>query len=390
MRALAFVLVLVVALPARAGAGDVEQAKGYFEAGSVAYDAGDYLTAIRLLEDSYRLAPRPPIAFSLAQAYRKQYVVDQEIARLKRAVELYRKYLDDVPQGGRREDAVQHLSALQPELVRLEASGRVIGEMPQSARKTQLMVLSLTKGSLASIGGGPTSKIPLTREVAAGEHKIHVEAPGYYAQDLDGVALDGQLVVVKVDLKPRPALLRVSAKAGAEISLDGQSVGEAPLRAPVQAKAGRHFLAVTLRGHHPFTEELTVVRGQEVDVKAALGRTPQRRASFWVLGGAGVLLLGGGLTTALALSAQSDAEDLYAKRLTRGLDESERKDYNRKLDRRDNLVTASVVLYGGAAVAGVTGLLLYLLDTPRVEGRQSSFEPVVEPGSVGARWVGRF
>jgi len=369
------------------GAGPLEDAKTYFEAGSQAYEAGDYLTAIRSLEESYRLAPKPPIAFSLAQAYRKQYVVDQKLPLLSRAVELYRKYIEDVKQGGRREDAVQHLSTLQPELTRLEGAGGVSSGPVEQPRKTQLMVLSLTKGSQASIGGGELGRVPLTREVPAGEHKIHVEAPGYFAQDLDGVALDGQLVVVKVDLKPQPALLRVRAKSGADISLDGRLVGSTPLRQPVQAVAGKHFLAVTMRGHHPFTRELTVERGRELAVDAPLSRTSQRRASFWVLGGAGLLLLGGGVTTTLALTAQSNAEDLLDKRDTVGLTQAELRDYNQKIVRRDNMVTASYVLYGSAAVAGVTGILLYLMDTPRV---QAPIEPMLAPGTVGARLSRRF
>ena len=68
------------------------------------------------------------ILFSTAQAYRRQYFVDREPAKLKRAVDLYRQYVGEVAQGGRRDDAVQHLSDLEPLLARVEDEQRRSGK----------------------------------------------------------------------------------------------------------------------------------------------------------------------------------------------------------------------------------------------------------------------
>src|SRR4051794_3084418 len=85
---------------------DLDRAKASFQAGATAYAAGEYLAAIQALESAYALTPLPAIAFSLAQAERRQYFVAHEPPYLLRALELYRRYLDQVPTGGRRAAAL--------------------------------------------------------------------------------------------------------------------------------------------------------------------------------------------------------------------------------------------------------------------------------------------
>src|SRR5215468_9565992 len=151
----------------------VEEARVYFDAGRQAYERGDYVTAIRSFEHAYEKVPRPEIAFSLAQAYRKQFIVDGDTAKLRRAVELYRRYLDEVPQGGRREDAVQNLGELQPQLQRLDALQAAAAPPPAPPPPTQLMVMSPVAGAFVAIDDSPLTAAPVTREVAAGRHRVH-------------------------------------------------------------------------------------------------------------------------------------------------------------------------------------------------------------------------
>src|SRR6187399_1040248 len=106
MRRRSFAVVLVLAsLAAPARADTMSDAKNFFKAGAAAYTAGDYLAAIQALDAAYRLTPLPGVAFSLAQAERRQYFVSREPAHLVRAIELYRVYLKQVASGGRRADA---------------------------------------------------------------------------------------------------------------------------------------------------------------------------------------------------------------------------------------------------------------------------------------------
>ena len=75
-RTFAIFFATLALLPCRLAQGqtpEIERAKASFRAGANAYAAGDYPAAIQALEAAYELTPLPAIAFSLAQAERKQY-----------------------------------------------------------------------------------------------------------------------------------------------------------------------------------------------------------------------------------------------------------------------------------------------------------------------------
>jgi hypothetical protein len=369
---------------------NVEQAKSYFEAGKVAYEATDYMTAIRSFDLALRAIPKPPIKFSLAQAYRKQFYVDRDAAKLKQAVRLYREYLDEVKTGGRRDDAVQYLGELQPQLDRLEAQRPISMQPAMPPPATQLMVMSRAVGAMMTVDGGSLEKVPQTKDVKPGEHKIHVEAPGYDPEDVVGLAVDGRLVVVEAILKEQPARIDLKTDSGADVQLDGRSV---PFAAGIATRAGRHFLTVTERGHHPFSKEVTLQHGEVMKLDADLQSTSQRKISGWVLGGAGVLAVGGAVTTVLALIAQGNAQSYLDKQKTMNLTLDDLNDYNTQKSRRDQMVMASGFLYGGAVVLGVTGLLLRFVDNPRVEAGPAgggTIQPVVTPEEVGMAYTRRF
>ena len=81
-----FVLLLLsVASPTVArGGGATLEARQYFDAGAAAYAAGDYQAAIQAFDAAYALKPLPEIAFSLAQAERRQYFASHDAAHLDR------------------------------------------------------------------------------------------------------------------------------------------------------------------------------------------------------------------------------------------------------------------------------------------------------------------
>src|SRR5215470_5186649 len=258
----------------------IEEARVYFDAGRQAYERGDYLTAIRSFEHAYEKVPRPEIAFSLAQAHRKQFIVDGDTAKLRRAVELYRRYLDEVPQGGRREDAVQNLGELQPQLQRLDAlQAAAAAPPPAPPPPTQLMVMSPVAGAFVAIDESPLATAPVTLEVAPGRHRVHAEAPGYVSAELDGLAVEGRLVVIEAALRERPAFITVDVDPGADVTLDGRPIDA---QIPIATPAGRHVVTVAERGHVPWVREVALQRGKSSKVHADLERTAQRKVSTGV------------------------------------------------------------------------------------------------------------
>lgn len=381
-------LVLLAAAPGESSVGTnaVEIAKKYFEAGSQAYQAGDFLAAASAFEEAQNLSPRPAIIFSTAQAYRQQYFVDRDAAKLARAIELYGRYLAEEPRGARRSDAIQHLEDLKVEAELLGPRAGTGGGRPVET-KTQLMVSSRTPGARASIDGSEPQEVPLIAEVEAGRHLVKVEAEGYLTTELSSTAVDGRLVVAEVNLDEMTAIVRVAAPDGADVMIDGRPLGQAPLLLPVELPAGDHFVAVTARGAHPFVRTMKLARGEEVTVVAVLESTTQRDVSYVFIGGGAALFAATGITVVGALLAEGQARLLQRKLDVDGvnLTVAERDRFNELHDRRADLITASTLMLAGAVVIGGAGTLMYFLDTPSVHSRGATpLEVDVAPRVEGA------
>lgn len=377
----------------------VEEAKALFEIGADAYEKANYSLAVDAFAQAYARAPRPAVAFSLAQAYRMQYSIDSDPGNLQRAAELYQKYVEEVKHGGRREDAARHLFNVRLLLVREHGiSGAAAARLTAPMKpKTQVAISSRIKDAKGSIDGGNYSELPFSAEVSPGTHKIRVEAPGYFPEEFEPLAVEGSLVAVPVNLRAMPGMINVRATSGAEISIDGRPVGEAPLEQKLAIEAGDHFVAITKRGTHAYTRELTLGRGQAVDLDVELDTTDQRHFAQAALVGAAALAAGGAITAGFSFAADGRAAELDDMQHEVGylkVDEAQR--LNRSLKQRDEYRLASEILFGTSVVVGVTGALLYLFDSPHIDAqpRKSESEPAVVPligpDTVGASVNGTF
>jgi hypothetical protein len=348
------------------------EAERVFRAGESAYNGGQYAVAAQAFEEAYRLLPVPAIAFSTAQACRLQYFIDKEPRRLKRAIELYRLYLQQMTQGGRRDDAASSLAELEPILTRVEEEQRRRGMGPIDAdpiasATTQLMISSQVAGARASLDGAAAAEMPLIRDVKAGAHKVRVEANGYFPVEQTATAVEGRLVVVEVQLAPRLARVQVRAPSGATIAVDGRSVATTPLARPVEVAAGKHLVTVTRRGRHAWSREIEVARGGQVDLEAELRTTGQRKLAYWVLGGAAASAITAGVYGGLALKTDSDASALADRRAMQALTPGESAEYARLVDERDDRARMAYVMMGVTGALAVTGGLLFVFDVPSAE-----------------------
>jgi hypothetical protein len=368
------------------GAGDsLEAAKRYFEAGSQAYRQSRYDAAIAAFEAAYDLAPRPALAFSMGQAYRLQYFLDRDPGKLVRAVELYKRYLAEDPDGRRREDAVDHLSTLEPIVLRMEQERRLSELEAESARRTQLMVATGVEGARAAIDGGPPETAPLVAEVGPGEHEVRVEASGYASRTVRIRAVEGRLVVVDGNLQALPGQLRITGARGAQVSVGGRPVGKTPLDGPISLEAGRHFVTVEKRGAVPVARDVRLERGGEQTVRVDLHPTRQRRWAWGVLGLSTALAAAGGVSLGVTLSAESDAQGLTDRLQSSGLTAAEARELDDAIARRDDFRVASAVLLGTAGVAAATGLLLFLFDRPPVPSAPAQPGPETPDAPSGPR-----
>lgn len=404
--ALALTAVFGAPAPAAAQGDQRAEAERFFRAGESAYNAGQYDIAAQAFEKAYAILTVPAIAFSTAQAYRLQYFVDKDPRKLKRAIELYRSYVQEVEQGGRRDDAITSLAELEPILLRLEAEqGGIQGGPMARERSTQLMITTQVEGAQATIDDHE-GEAPLIRQVEPGAHEVTVSAPGYFPVEQTATAVEGEFIVVEIPLRPQPARVQVRAESGAEIAVDGRPAGTAPLAQPLELPAGKHFVTVTRRGRAAWSREIDVARGEELELLADLQTTGQRRASRWVMAAGGATLLASGVYFGLAWKAGSDAEDILDRLDTEGITTAELDEYENLRDDRDDRRTTGFILLGAGAAITVTGALMYFFDTPAPETqamaaspapapaesttRPLSVVPVVGPDGGGLAILGRF
>jgi hypothetical protein len=404
--AASMLVVAIVATPAHAD--DKAAAERYFRAGAKAYAAQNFAAAATDFDEAWKAMPLPEIAFSAAQAYRRLYRVEPKPQHVRRAVELYRAYLDKVKSGGRVGDAADNLAEMERELDKLKASGQSTATAPvvehtrlgvsitvtdQSAGDTSALreigdasSETAIKGLAATLDGKPVEPFALI-DVDAKDHVIAVTADGYFPVDKKATAVTGQSQLIEVELRPKPAKVIVKTEVDAQIAVDGRAAAT-----PLELAAGKHLITIVHRGREPFARELSVTRGQTLELGAPLAMTPRRRAVPWVFGGAAIA---GGLavtTGIVALVHDSRASDLRAAIDMGNRPPSDGDAYDHEVRSRDNLVTATWILGGAAIAGGALAAGLYWFDTPQPNERATErvVVPTVSNTSAGVSVVGRF
>lgn len=398
------VLMMVAAGLAHGAPEDIGQAKTYFAAGAQAYSVGQYTAAIQAFDEAYRLAPRSAILFSTAQALRRQYFVDRNRAHLDRAIDLYRRYVDEVPQGGRRNDAVQALSELEPVAARLDLAAEIV---PGESRNrglpgTRLMVSSPTSGARISVDGSGPQPAPFIAEVEPGTHRVRVTAPGHYDDEREVVTVKGGLLAFDVRLRERPGRLHVLVQDGARIYVDGRYQGQAPLSGAMEFASGRHVVSVVQPGYDGTSQEVLLEKGKTKTVLVELQPSMQRNVSLVMLGAGGVSLVVSAGFFGQALERQQAAQEVLDRKSEGNITSEDLDVYDAARRDRDQLRRAGKVALSTSLALGAVGGLLYYFDTPQVptvdkpaekkagptEPRALSAVPVVSPGLVGV--VGTF
>jgi tetratricopeptide (TPR) repeat protein len=386
VRWLAFGLCLLLASPSAAQQPeDLERAKASFKAGANAYAAGDYLAAIQALETAYEISPLPAIAFSLAQAERKQYFVKQERQHLERALTLFRRYLQQEPRGPRREDALSAIALLEP----LLGAKPAVSEAPAKVqvRPTRLMIVSEAPGARIALDGGAPTASPLIREVTPGKHRARIMAQGFYDVQRDVTAVQGELILTEVELIERPSMLYVWAPAGADVYVDGVYVARGGARLRLPLSTGRHQLAVGQKGKRLVRRNIEVERGKSNTAVVRLEPTLQRNLSELLFIGGGAALGAGVALSAFAVRSENRAEDFVRRLGKEEVGTAELISYEASVVERNRYRTAATVSIAGSLGLFITGLFLHELDQPNFASPQRPERLPSSDGQLGSKVV---
>jgi hypothetical protein len=377
-RAGAIVVLFALLVVRSAHADERTDAKNYFKAGASAYAAGDYLAAIQALDAAYRLTPLPAIAFSLAQAERRQYFVSREPGHLVRAIELYRVYLKEVPAGGRRADATDALAQLEPLALGVSVATEPGGApVLREAAKTRIMVTSEAIGARISLDGAASTPTPLIAEVQAGNHTVRVSAEGFFPSDRQVVAIAGELVPVEVELRERPAIVIVEPSIEAELYVDGSYAGRVRKGARIELASGSHEFAFVRDGRRIESQVIELERGETRRLTVELRWTGQRMAAVSLLVVSGVTLASGLGFTALAVDRERAADRILTRRKSAAVTASELSEYDEARSNREQARIGAIASFAVSAGSLVTGAFLYSLDQPSMS--QVRTRPDIRP-----------
>jgi hypothetical protein len=401
MKRVLLTLVIASSIAHADSAIDKANAERYFRAGAKAYAAQNFSAAATDFDEAWKALPLPEIAFSAAQAYRRLYRVEPKPQHVRRAVDLYRAYLDKVKTGGRVGDAADNLAEMERELDKFKAAGTSTAVAPV-AEHTRLGISvtvtdqsesgalreigdvsgELTKGLKTTLDGKPVEPFALT-DIGAGEHVLAASADGYYPVEKKAVAVAGQAQLIEVELRPKPARVAIKTEDDAQITVDGRRMA-----AQLELGSGKHWLTIVHRGRESFSREISVTRGQELTLSVPLVKTPRRRAVPWVLGGAAIAAASAITTGVLASVHDGRASDLRNQIAIGNRPPSDADAYDREVKSRDQFATATWILGGAAVAAGAVAAGLYWFDTP--EPQERVVVPTVSSTGAGLSLSGRF
>jgi PEGA domain-containing protein len=348
---------VAIATPAAAESPQ-ERAKALFNAGVEAYKEAEFLDAAQAFMKAYELVPKPDIVFSIGQAFRRQFTIDPKPEYAKMAYKHFRQYVDEVKQGGKVVEAARALSELAPYA---GEAGSAVMQFP-----TRLRVDSNVDAAVVSIDGGPPRKVPFRGEIKPGPHRLRVEASGYFPEERSVDAVQGELTPADVPLRGRPPLLDIEGADGADVAIDGRTIGTAPFARPFEMTPGRHFVAVSQLGHKPYASELDFQHGATTVVDVELPATNQRRAAYGVVVVSVASLVTAGILVGVAYAAEEDAKSIEEEQAAGSITEEQRIDHNDAIELRDDLRIAAAVTAGAGAAVGIAGIFLLLLDEPTV------------------------
>ena len=136
-----------------------------------------------------------------------------------------------------------------------------------------IRVLSNVQGAHVFMDGTDMGAVPVDiKDVKPGEHVIEVKAPKYQTREERVTVNAGSATVLKLDLnavaKSEAKIKVVSPVPGADVYIDGASVGKVP--AEMEVASGEHFVIVKLEGYKTFEQKLRIEAGQTQTVSAEL------------------------------------------------------------------------------------------------------------------------
>lgn len=365
--------VTLLSLTGMAHADDVEQAKAHFAIGARAYEANQFAIAIDAFEEAYRLAPRPAILFSIAQAHRRNYYAGRVDRDLLSSIDYYRRYIKDDPQGNRVGEALTALADLEPLAARVTPSAEgtdstAATAAPATTSSTaRLLIAPSVQGATARVDNGTAIPLPNRIDVTPGKHSVTIEAVNHLPERREVDVGAGESFAIDVKMVQKPALLQPEVGSGIRVYVDGRFLATTPLPKPLEVSAGVHTISLAQRGYDPVSKQMTLRPGETQTIDAKFQASTQRINSYLLFGVSGGLMIAGGVFTGLAVTSENTATRIERRARSENISADDRQQHEDAISDRDTQSALAVSLFSGGVAFGITATLLYLFDQTEPE-----------------------
>ncbi len=239
-----------------------KEAAEHFALAESAEKRKDWQDAISEYEKAYSASPHPWALFNIAVNYER---LDQG----RRAATYFRRYLEESKDAQDRDEVEARIEKLR-------------------VRPSHVEITTNPSGAEVFVDGDSEGNAPLSLELAAGEHTVHIAHDGRRSAARRVVAEFGEAIELSLDLDTRPGVLQVRCDVdGAEVRLNGEYVGKTPFSGSIPA--GEYQLLVSKPGYRTVQRSVAIPADGSEQVRADLVRVDGKpdtppSSSKWLLG----------------------------------------------------------------------------------------------------------
>src|SRR5690349_6581965 len=274
----------------------LKKAQASFDQAQTDYLQGKYDEAATGFQEAYAARPFPQFLYNVGASYHMKGKKTSDIPSYQKAVEFYKKYLQEEPTASDKPKVEKAIGVLEAEIKRLQdlaaqgtgggsGSGSAAAPVQASAEVQQLgdvkvrgLVVIVTEPQNATIylddkKKGKFAETPWSGSID-GEHKLIIEKRGYKPVETTIAADPTKLIQVISPLSQEFHLgwIQVTSNVpGADIYLDDKSYGaiaKTPLSPGQNIEPGKHTVWVTAEGYDEYTETFEISPAKEKKIHA--------------------------------------------------------------------------------------------------------------------------
>ncbi len=331
---------LLLCLPLLAASpGQIKKARQLSRAAAKAYKAKRYEQALEKFKAANRLAPHPNLDVNIGRSYEALKQPDQAMIHCKIVLNAA-----DVPERTRK------------------AAQKCVERVIALLARPILEIKSRPSGASLRVDGRLLGRSPWRGSVEPGRRRIDLELEGYAPETSTVNAEWGGEYPLSFRLSPAQVgglLSLESQPSGAQVIIDGELLGQTPLR-DLQLSAQSHTLSVRLKDHHPHDSIIRIKDGDSLSraiMLLSVRGSGRPQWPGWSMTGLGAAALGlGGYFGVQALEDRDEADSLAR---TSGQEQDRRRYESLVEGMNSNRQSADLLftLGGAACVAGLSWLL---------------------------------